>query len=135
MNNPTSYVPRYYRPRVSTYWWVTQWAYFSFILREISSIFVAWGVIVILLQIRALELGPADYAAFQQWLARPGVIAMNMVSFFFVLLHTVTWFNLAPKAMVIRLRGKRLPSVALAAQNYGAWLVLSAIVAWVVLRG
>jgi len=47
----------------------------------------------------------------------------------------VTWFNLAPKAMAVRLGGKRLPGIAVAAPNYAAWVVVSAIVTWIVLRG
>jgi fumarate reductase subunit C len=47
----------------------------------------------------------------------------------------VTWFNLAPKAMAVRMRGKRLPAVAIAAPNYAAWVVVSAVVAWILLRG
>ena len=31
------------------------------------------------------------------------VIALNVVTFFFVAFHAVTWFNLAPKAMVVDL--------------------------------
>ena len=63
------------------------------------------------------------------------MLALNVVSLGFVIFHAVTWFNLAPKAMAIRLRGKRLPGLAIAAPNYIAWLVISAAVAWILLRG
>jgi len=135
MINPTEYVPKSFHPRVSTYWWLGRWAYAKFILREVSSIFVAWIVVITLLQIRALKGGPAEYAEFQAWLGSPWVVIVNIISFFFVVFHAVTWFNLAPKAMVVRMRGKRLPGVAIAAPNYAAWVVVSAIVAWIVLRG
>lgn len=135
MINPTEYVPKSYRPRVSTYWWMARWAYLKFILREVSSVFVAWIVIVTLLQIRALSSGPAEYAAFQKWLASPFVLALNAISFFFLMFHAVTWFNLAPKAMVVRLRGKRLPNLAISAPNYAALAVVSAVIAWILLRG
>ena len=135
MINPTEYLPKSHHVRVSTYWWLTRWAYLKFILREASSVFVAWIVVVTLLQIRALTRGPADYAEFQNWLRRPLLLALNTVSLFFVIFHAVTWFNLAPKAMVIRLRGKRLPSLAIAAPNYVAWVVISTAVAWILLRG
>ena len=135
MINPTEYLPKCYHPRPSTYWWLARWAYFKFILREISSVFVAWIVILTLLQIRALTRGPAEYAEFQNWLRNPFVLALNAVSFFFVLFHAITWFNLAPKAMAVRIRGKRLPGSAIAAPNYAAWVVISAAVAWIILRG
>jgi fumarate reductase subunit C len=135
MINPTEYLPRSYHPRVPTYWWLARWAYLKFVLREVSSVFVAWAVVVTLLQLRGLTRGPAGYADFQGWLARPWVIALNAISFLFVLYHAVTWFNLAPKAMVIRLAGKKLPGPAISAPNYVAWVALSAAIAWILLRG
>jgi fumarate reductase subunit C len=135
MINPTEYLPKSYHTRVSTYWWLTRWPYLKFILREASSVFVAWIVIVTLMQIQALSRGPADYAEFQNWLRNPLVLLLNVVSFFFVIFHAVTWFNLAPKAMAIRMRGNRLPNLAISGPNYIAWVVISAAVAWILLRG
>ncbi len=135
MINPTEYLPKSYHTRVSTYWWLKRWAYLKFIRREGSSVFVAWIVIVTLLQIRALTRGPADFAAFQERMRSPLLLAINAISFLFVVFHAVTWFNLTPKAMAVRVHGKRLPGFALAAPNYVAWVVISAAVAWILLRG
>jgi fumarate reductase subunit C len=131
----TEYHPRWYRPRVSTYWWLWRWAYLKFILRELSSVFVAYFVVLTLLQLWALNQGPEAYAAFQEWLRTPHVIALNGVSLFFVLFHTITWFNLAPRAMVVRVRGQRVPDLLIAGANYVAWLVVSVATAWLILRG
>jgi fumarate reductase subunit C len=135
MINPTEYLAKSYHARVSTYWWLRRWAYLKFILREASSIFVAWAVVVTMLQIRALSRGPEDYAIFENWLRNPFVLALNIISLFFITFHAVTWFNLAPKAAVVRLRGKRLPGAAIAAPNYVAWVAISGAVAWILLRG
>ncbi len=135
MINPTEYLPKSYHTRVSTYWWLKRWAYLKFILREGSSVFVAWIVIVTLLQIRALTRGPADFAAFQERMRSPLLLAINAISFLFVVFHAVTWFNLTPKAMAVRVHGKRLPGFAVAAPNYVAWVAISAAVAWILLRG
>jgi fumarate reductase subunit C len=135
MIQPTEYLPRSYHARISTYWWLASWRYLKFVVREASSVFVAWAVVIMLLQIRALTRGPAAYAGFQKWLQSPPVLALSALTFFFVLFHAVTWFNLAPKAMVIRLREKRLPNVAVAAPIYIIWVLISALVAWLVLRG
>lgn len=130
----TEFHPRWYRPHVSVYWWLGQWQYLRFILRELSSVFVAAFVVVTLFQLRALRGGPEAYARFQHWLKTPAAIVLNTISFFFVLFHAITWFNLAPAAMAIRVRGKRLPDILIAAPNYALWLVLSVAVAWLVLR-
>ena len=130
----TEFHPRWYRARVSVYWWLGQWRYLKFILRELSSVFVAWFVVLTLLQLRALENGPEAYARFQHWLRTPTAIALNALTFFFVVFHTITWFNLAPRAMAIRLHGKRLPDFLVAAPNYALWLLVSLVVSWMVVR-
>jgi len=130
----TEFHPRWYRPHVSVYWWLGGWRYLRFILRELSSVFVAAFVVVTLVGLRALRNGPDAYARFMHHLENPAVIALSTLSFFFVLFHSITWFNLAPSAMAIRFRGKRLPDVVVAAPNYVLWLVVSVAVAWLVLR-
>ena len=132
--NYTPYHPRWYRPRVSVYWWLGEWHYLKFILRELSSVFVAVTVIETLMLIRALRSGPDAYARFLECMRNPWVVLLNVVSLFFVLFHTITWFNLAPSAMPVRMAGKRVPDALVAAPSYVAWLVISVFVAWLVLR-
>lgn len=130
----TEYHPRWYRKRVSVYWWLGHWHYLKFILREISSVFVAIFVAITLLQLRALQHGPDAYARFQAWLSTPFAIALNLISLFFVLFHAITWFNLAPHAVAVRVRGKRLPKIAISGPSYITWAIVSAFVAWIVWR-
>jgi fumarate reductase subunit C len=130
----TEFHPRWYRRRVSTWWWLGRWSYLKFILREISSVFVAWFVLELLLLFHALSQGPHAYASFQDWLRNPVVVTLNIVSLFFVLFHAVTWFNLAPAAMVVRLGGKKVPGVLIAASNYAAWVVVTVGLAWLILN-
>src|SRR5512138_2936364 len=97
----TEFHPRWYRPRVSTYWWLERWSSARFILRELTSVPVAWFVVLTLLQLQALRRGPMAYAEFQEWLASPVLIALNILSFAGVIYHSITWFGLAPKAMAL----------------------------------
>jgi fumarate reductase subunit C len=129
----TEYHPRWHRPRMSTYWWLHRRSYLAFILRELSSVAVAWFVVYLLLLVRAVGRGDAHYREFLSWSAGPGILSVNLVSLAFVAFHAVTWFNLAPQAMVVHLRGKRVPGSRIAATNYAAWALVSAVVAWIVL--
>jgi fumarate reductase subunit C len=131
----TSYPPKGYRVRMSTYWWLGRWPYLKFIMREISSVFVAWFVIETLLQINALVDGPEAWVEMQDFFMNPIVIAVNVISLFFVCFHAITWFNLAPKAMAVRIGGKRVPGILIAGPQYVAWVIVSAAVAWLLLRG
>jgi fumarate reductase subunit C len=132
---PTEYHPRWYRRRMSTYWWAKRWSYLAFILRELSSVFIAWFVVYLLLLVRAVGQGDAPYRQFLAWSGSPAVLVLNVVSLFFVVYHAITWFNLAPQAMVVHLRGKRVPGTWIAAANYLAWALVSVLVAWLLLGG
>ncbi|MGQ0639718.1 MAG: fumarate reductase subunit C [Gemmatimonadaceae bacterium] len=135
ISGPRDYHPRWFRPYVSTYWWLQRRSYFAFIMRELSSIFVAWGVVYMLLLIRAVSRGAAQYAEFLTWSGKPSVLVINVVTFGFIVYHAITWFTLSPQAMVVRFRRRRIPGSGIIASQYVAWLVLSAFVIWLVLRG
>ena len=113
----TEFHPKWYRTRVSTYWWLARWPYVKFVLRELSSIFVALFVVITLLQIRALGQGPQAYQAFQDRIGSPLVLVLNMIGLLFVLFHTITWFNLTPRAVVLRMGGRRLPDALIIAPD------------------
>ena len=120
-----------YRQPVSLLWWTRRRSYLIFVLRELSSVAVAWFVVHFLLLVTAVHRGPAAYEAFLDWSASPLILAVDLVALAFVLLHAVTWFNLAPKALVVRMQGQQVPPRMIAAGHFGAWFVVSAVVAWV----
>ncbi|MEV6140529.1 fumarate reductase subunit C [Nocardia sp. NPDC051990] len=126
--------PRLYRRPVSTFWWMHRRSYLIFVLRELSSVFVAWFVVYLLLLVHAVGSGNEQYQRFLNWSANPGVLALNTIALMFVLLHTVTWFDLAPKAMVVRVRHRRIAPVVILGLHYLLWALLTAITLWVVLR-
>jgi fumarate reductase subunit C len=131
----TPYHPRWYRRRMSVWWWLKNRAYLKFVLRELTSVFVAFFAMLLLWQLQTLGQGPDAYARFTARLSTPLFLTLNVVAFLFVLFHTITWFNLTPTAMVVRVRGKRVPDTIVAGSNYVVWLLLSGIVAWIYLRG
>jgi fumarate reductase subunit C len=120
---------------MATLWWLERWTYRAFILRELSSLFVAWFVLFTLLLVGSVLRGKESYERFLAWSQNPLVLGLDLVTLFFVVFHAVTWFNLAPQALVVRLRGQRVPGSAIAAGNYLAWALLSALLAWLVLGG
>jgi fumarate reductase subunit C len=131
----TEYHPRWLRRRPSTYWWMERPAYLAFITRELSSIFIAWFVVYLLLFVRAVARGAASYTEFFAWSRHPVVFVLNVITLFFVLFHAVTWFNLAPKAMVVHVGHKRLPASLISGSNYAAWVVATALVVWLLVGG
>ena len=129
----TDYHPRWLRQRVSTYWWLTRRSYFAFIVREISSVFVAWSVAYLLMIVRAVSTSEAAFRELLAWSAQPLVLALNVISLVLVTFHAITWFNLAPQAMVVHVGRRKLPGFWIAASNYAAWAAVSAVAAWILL--
>jgi len=130
----TLHHPKWHRRRVSVWWWLQTRSYTGFVLRELTSVFVALFALVTLAQVRAVAQGPEAYEVFLTRLRSPLFLAGHTLALLFVLFHSITWFNLAPKAMVVQWKGRRLPDVLVAGANYAAWLALSGAVAYFFLR-
>jgi fumarate reductase subunit C len=152
--------PATYRQPVSRLWWLKKRSYFLFVLRELSSIFVAWFAVFLVIMVVAIGRGEASYQNFMNWASSPVVIAINLLALAFLVLHTVTWFALTPQAMVVRgpggrrvmamrevnvagrrvpaatsIRvGGRLPASVVIASQYAGLIVVSAFLIWLVLR-
>jgi fumarate reductase subunit C len=129
------YHPRWFRTRVPTLWWLARGTYLAFILRELSSVFVAWVVVYLLFLVNAVSQGDEAYQRFLAWSKGPLMLGLNLLTLFFVVFHAITWFNLAPQAMVVRMGGRKVPGTWIAASNYVAWAVVSALAAWLILGG
>jgi fumarate reductase subunit C len=151
--------PITYRQPVSRLWWLRKRTYFLFVMRELSSIFVAWFAVYLMIMVVAIGRGEASYQNFLDWAASPVVIVINVVALAFLILHTVTWFALTPQAMVVRAGGRQVPVVRevqvagrrvpaatvirvggrvpagmVIASQYVGLIVVSAFIAWLVLR-
>jgi fumarate reductase subunit C len=127
--------PRTYRATPSLWWWTAKRSYLIFILRELSSVFVAWFVLVLILFAWSVAGGEDRYERFLEIFAHPVVVAVNVIALAFLLLHTVTWFNLTPKAMPLRLPGgRRIPSVLVVTSQWVGFAVVAAVVVWLVVR-
>lgn len=122
-----------YHPPVSIWWWLSRPTYVAFILRELSSVFVAWSVVFLLLAVRAVGEGQTAYRDFLDWAATWWVVGLNVVTLAFLVYHAVTWFDLTPKAVVVKVRSRRVPDAAIAGQAYVGWIVVSALIAWLLL--
>ena len=133
MSTPVTRVPSYQR-RIGVFWWVRKRSYFLFVMRELSSIFVAWFVVYLLMFVAAVAGGEQEYDDFLDRAASPLLLVVNAVGLAFLLLHTVTWFALTPKAMVLRLGGRRVPGTAILAAQYAGLAVVSAFIYWLVVK-
>jgi fumarate reductase subunit C len=119
------YVPK--QPRT---WWLRTGPYRRFAAREITSMFAAAFSLLMLLLLFALSRGPQHYEGFLRWLKVPWVVAGSVVILVALLYHTATWFRLTTHILVIRLGRRVLPRAAVLAALVGAWVAVSAAVAY-----
>jgi fumarate reductase subunit C len=123
-----------YRRPISTWWWTRKRTYFVFVMRELSSIFIAWFVVYLLVLLAAVARGSAAYDDFLDWASSPLVVVVNVVALLFVVLHVITWFSLTPQAMDVQVRGRPVPASLIIASQYAGLAVVSAFIYWLVTR-
>ncbi|MDP6430003.1 MAG: hypothetical protein QF393_18465 [Rhodospirillales bacterium] len=107
-------------------WWLAQGRYLRYMAREITSLFIGASSAVLVVGLARLADGRAAWEAYLAALQSPLGVAFHTAAFLFALYHTVTWFNVTPKAMPIEVAGRRLPGAAIAGAHYAGWVVVSA---------
>jgi fumarate reductase subunit C len=106
-------------------WWLRKKSYFLFMLRELSSVFIALFLVVYLVQIYQLTKGPDAYIAFTQKLSSPGWILFHVVVLLFAVYHSVTWFQSSAVVLPLRLGDHLVSRQTVTALHIVAWAVIS----------
>ena len=117
-----------YHRKMSATWWLKKPSYFFFMLRELSSVFIAVFLVVFLVQLYQLTHGPEAYAVFAHKLSSPGWLAFNLVTLLFALYHSITWFQSSAIVLPLRMGEREMPRNLFVALNVGALAVASLVV-------
>jgi fumarate reductase subunit C len=102
-------------------------------LRELTVVFICVFLVIYLVELARLARGADAYETLLAKFHSSGWVAFHVLALIAAVYHSVTWFNLAPKIMVVRVGEERVSPSLIAAVNYGIWLVVSIGVAWVFL--
>jgi len=113
-------------------WWLRSRAYVLFMVRELTSVLIAAYLVVFLIFLQRIAAGPSSYESFLRWLAQPAVLAFHLVALAAALYHSVTWLQLTPMTIVMRIRGRRVPAATIVAANFAVWGALSVLIVWLV---
>lgn len=119
-----------YKRHMNIFWWANRWVHIKFIARELTSICVAGYSLIFLFFAWAVLKGPEELEAFTSAMRSPVMILLHVLFLAGLLFHSITWFNLAPKAMVIKMGKYNVPALFIALINYLGWLVISAVLVW-----
>ena len=122
----------YQKHRMGADWWKQRRAYTLVALREFTSVPLALYYILLIGLFQAVREGAVAYAGFLTLLASPGMLLVHALALVAALYHTITFFNLAPKALVVRLGEDKLPGAMIAGPHYLGWLAISAGLLWMV---
>lgn len=121
------------RPPHFAWWWGNR-AYTLFVIRELTSVFIGAYAVLLLVLVQKLGQGRVAYEAYLRWLTTPWMVLFHLAAFAAAIYHSCTWFALTPKAMTVRIGEKRVAPRVVVGVNYVAWIVISTIVAWILLR-
>jgi fumarate reductase subunit C len=127
------YHPKWHRMRMPIFWWLGKLSYTKFIARELTSLAVGYAAIMLLVQVWVLSRGRDAYERFIGWLQSPLALSLHTLVLLVLLFHTITWLNLAPKALVVRVGGRRMPEEAILFAHYVGWVAATLLVIWYLL--
>ena len=114
--------------REMTYRWIFRHPrYLRYMAREFSCLFIGAWTLMMVWGLKQLAEGRASLEAFLEMLRSPWSIAFQCLALGFSLYHTVTWFNLTPKALPVQVGESFLPDAVIAGAHYAAWALLSLV--------
>ena len=111
-----------------TRWFFRHPRYLRYMAREITCIFIAIYTTILVVGVVRLAQGREAYEAFLAALTSPASIVFHLLALGFSIYHSVTWFNLAPKALPLHVGDKTVAPAAIAVTHYVAWVAISIIV-------
>ncbi|MBK4715999.1 MULTISPECIES: fumarate reductase subunit FrdC [Tenebrionibacter/Tenebrionicola group] len=114
-------------------WWQKLGYYRFYMLRESTAIPAVWFSIVLIFGLFALKNGPETWAGFVGFLQNPIVVILNLITLAAALLHTKTWFELAPKAANIVIKDEKAGPGPVIKGLWGVTLAVTIIILFVAL--
>lgn len=122
-----------FRKRLGPTWWLGNRHYTMYMLRELTSFFVAVFSIFYIWQLGLQAVDPAGYRAYLDLLHNPFMIVFSVIALGFTLYHSLTWFYLTGQVVPIRVgRRTTTPAQALVV-NVALMLIISFAVVKVLL--
>jgi fumarate reductase subunit C len=115
-------------------WWLKNPAYTRFMIRDVTSVFIA-GYCVFLMVLMSRARDAAGFEALYKSLASPWSVVLHLIVLAFAVYHSITFFNLTPRVLVVFRGEEKVPESAIAGGHYALWalvsLVLLVIAFWV----
>lgn len=121
-----------FKSQLGIFWWTDKWSSIKFISRELTSVAVAVYSVIFLFYVSSVLQSQKTFEEFSETLKSPAFIVLHFFLLLCLVFHSITWFNLAPKAMVIKIGEKKVPGIIIALMNYIGWVFISVAILWIV---
>ena len=125
-------MPKPYTRKMPATWWLKNRAYFWFMVRELTAVFMGIYCIVLLVLLYHMKRGGSSFDDFLPLLQTGWSVGFHFIAFVAAMFHAVTWFALVPKALVVRMGEEKVPPSVLVGAHWMAWAVISALLVWLV---
>ncbi|MCW7406479.1 fumarate reductase subunit FrdC [Escherichia coli] len=122
----------YVRSMTST-WWKKLPFYRFYMLREGTAVPAVWFSIELIFGLFALKNGPEAWAGFVDFLQNPVIVIINLITLAAALLHTKTWFELAPKAVNIIVKDEKMGPEPIIKSLWAVTVVATIVILFVAL--
>jgi succinate dehydrogenase subunit C len=107
--------------------------YVRYMVREFSCLFIGGWTLLMVWGLKQLSEGPAAWASFLELLQSPASIVFQLLTLAFAAYHSITWFNLTPKALPLQVGEEFVPDWVIAGAHFAGWAVVSLVIlAWAV---
>lgn len=117
-----------YRPRLPWTWWTRNSHYTTYMLREMSSLFIAIWAWRFLRQLRQLRRGAAAYEGYVRRERGAGWLLFNLIAFLFAVLHSITFLQAAGMGPRVRVGGRKLSEATITNGAFAGWAAASVVV-------
>jgi succinate dehydrogenase subunit C len=117
----------YVRP-ITSEWIFRHPRYVRYMVREFSCLFIGGWTLLMVWGLKQLSEGPAAWAAFLQLLQSPASIVFQLLTLAFAAYHSITWFNLTPKALPLQVGEEFVPDWVIAGAHFAGWAVVSLVI-------
>lgn len=122
-----------YLPSVPATWWLRRKTYFFFMVRELTCVAVGGYALFLLFLVDSAH-SQTSFHTFFVWLKESRLsLALHAVALPMVVYHTVTWFNLTPKVIVVWRGEEKVNPRLIVGTHFFIWILVSILVAWTVL--
>ena len=120
--------PKQYIRPMPVGWWLHNRQLVLFMVREITAVFVALYALFLICVLERAGGGRDAFHHFFQALKSPGMIVFHLVTLAFVAYHSITWFNLTPKVVIIWRGEEKVGPAVIQGMHYALWAAASLLI-------